>query len=170
VGISSIYDKRLITLRYVLFDIISQINTLMYKLRAAQKKRKKLEATEINNLMNIHLRGNRITNIRNHAKHPEVTPISTSNDNMFFGVTSTMLTQDSASTGGNKKGKINLRDPAKHLHVSVAEVGSYNNIPKSDPTGRSRINPFLHLGADGMVQRDPELRPLLDHVQKLLML
>jgi hypothetical protein len=169
VGISSIYGKRLITLRYVLFDIVSQINTLMYKLRAAQKKRKKLEITEINNLMNIYLRSSRIATISNHAKHPEVNPVSTSNDNLFFGVTSTMLTQDSASTTGGKKSKINLKDPSKHLHASVAEVGSYNNIPKSDPTGRSRINPCVHVGPDGMVERDHQKKDLLDHVQKLLM-
>ena len=169
VGISSIYGKRLISLRYVLFDIVSQINTLMYKLRATQKKRNRLEENEIVNLMTKYLRSNNITRISNHAKHPEVTPISTSNDNMIFSITSVMLTQDNASTAsGGKKSKTNLKDPAKHLHVSVAEVASYNNLPKSDPTGRSRINPFLNIGPDGMVERDPDKKPLLDHVQMLL--
>lgn len=167
-GISSIYNKRLITLRYVLFDIVSQINTLMYRLKAAQKKRAKLDETEIVNLMNKYLRNSRIDNIRNHAKHPEVTPISTSCDNLFFGVTSAMLTQENASNSGGKKSKINLRDPATHLHASIAEVASYNNLPKSDPTGRSRINPCLKLGPDDMVLRDPDKKDLLDHVQLLL--
>jgi hypothetical protein len=170
VGISSIYDKRLITLRYVMFDIVKQINTLMYKLRAAQKKRNKLEITEINNLLSTHLRSSHISKISNHSAHPEVSPISTSTDNMFFGITSTMLTQDSASSGGGrgKKGRINLKDPSKHLHVSVAEIASYNNLPKSDPTGRSRINPCLKLEHDGMVTRDEDKKPLLDFTQTLL--
>lgn len=168
VGISSIYGKRLITLRYVMFDIVSQINLLMYKLKAAQKKRDVLEQTEIVNLMNKHLRNGRIANISNHAKHPEVTPISTSNDNMFFGITSMMVTQENASASGGKKSKINLKDPGKHLHASIAEVASYNNIPKSDPTGRSRINPCLRLGPNDMVERDPDKKALLDHVQSLL--
>lgn len=167
-GISSIYGKRLITLRYVLFDIVSQINTLMYRLKAAQKKRAKLDENEIVNLMNKYLRNSRIDNIRNHAKHPEVTPISTSSDNLFFGITSAMLTQENASNSGGKKSKINLKDPATHLHASIAEVASYNNLPKSDPTGRSRINPCLKLGPDDMVLRDPDKKSLLDHVQQLL--
>jgi hypothetical protein len=87
---------------------------------------------------------------------------------MFFGITSMMVTQDNASASGGKKSKINLKDPGKHLHSSIAEVASYNNIPKSDPTGRSRINPCLRLGPNDMVERDPDKKDLLDHVQMLL--
>jgi hypothetical protein len=82
-----------------------------------------------------------------------------------------MVMQDNA-TGkkGSKKSKIDLTDPAKHLHVSLADVGSYNVLPNSDPTGRSRINPFVHLGPDDTVRQNPKYKALLDHVQQLLRL
>lgn len=167
-SISNMFGKRLITQRYVMFDVVSQINTLLYKLRAAKKKRNKLEESEINNLMNKYLRSNRIAGISNHEKHPEVTPVSTASDNLYIGVTATMLTQDSASGGGSKKGKINLRDPAKHLHSSMAIVAGYNNMRKSDPTGRSTPNPCMELEPDGTVKEREDSKELLAQVQYLL--
>lgn len=168
--ISSIYDKQLITLRYVLYNVVSQIHSFMYDLRNMQKKRDVIEENEINNLMNRVLKPNAIAKISNHAEHPEVAPISTSNDNMFFGVTSLMVPQESSSGGsfGGKKSPVNLKDPSKYLHVSVAEIASYSNLPKADPTGRSRINPCVSFTSEYVVERDESKRELLDHVQRLI--
>tara|TARA_B100000700_G_scaffold208593_1_gene229316 strand:- start:68843 stop:70465 length:1623 start_codon:yes stop_codon:yes gene_type:complete len=165
--VSSIYGKQLITLRYVLFDIISKVNTLMYKLKNVMKKHGQLSENEINAQMNRHLFTGTISKISNHALHPEVVPISTSNDNMFFGITCNMVPQDNASGSGSKK-NLSLEDPSRHLHVSLAEVGSYSSFPKADPTGRSRINPCLKLAPDGMVLKDPDKQELLERVQRLI--
>lgn len=165
---SSMYDKRLTTLRYLMYDIIAEINQLMFDLRNITKKRKELDETQINNIFNMRLRSDLITRITRHSNHPEVVPVSVSNDNMFFGVTAVMVSQEKTSTRGGSKGKMNLKDPSKHLHASVAEVASYNNLPKADPTGRSRINPCLKLTPDFTVVRDPQHREVLDAVQRLI--
>lgn len=165
---SSMYDKRLTTLRYLMYDIIAEINQLMFDLRNITKKRKELDETQINNIFNMRLRPDLITRITRHSNHPEVVPASVSNDNMFFGVTAVMVSQEKTSTQGGSKGKMNLKDPSKHLHASVAEVASYNNLPKADPTGRSRINPCLKLTPDFTVVRDPKHKGLLDSVQRLI--
>lgn len=167
-AISSLYDKRLITLRYVLYDVIAQINNLMFSLKNAKNNRGPLSATEINNLMNMFLRPSVIAKVSNQT-HPEVMPVAPSSDNIFFGITNAIVTQDNASNAGGKKAKINLKDPTKHLHVSLAEVASYNAMSKADPTGKSRINPFLKTTSDGTVLRDTAKKNLLDHVQLKLM-
>lgn len=177
-GISSIYDKRLSVLRYVLFDIVSGINYFMYGLRNVVKRkesnaskdkkgeRERLTIKDINDLLNrnIHMRAFR--SLSNKEKHPEVSTVGTSSDNIFLSTTCIMLTQNAASGNQSSKNKINLEDPARHLHVSIAEIGSYTNLPKSDPSGRSRINPFMVLHPNGRVGRHEQFRQLLDAVQR----
>ena len=165
-SISSIYGKRLTTLRFVFFEITKQINTVMYTLRNAMKKRNHVGFNNINSAMNRSLQMRSIRKISNKQNHREVSPVACATDNMFFGLTSAMIPQDMASDQKSSKGKVNFNDKSKHLHVSLAEIGSFNNLPKSEPTGRSRINPFVVVGSDGSLLRREEFRDYLDKIQK----
>lgn len=169
IAISSVYGKRLITLRYVLHDIVTSINRLTFKLSNALKNKGEdgLDEKTIIALMNKFLRKDRIAGLRH--KHGEITSISTSNDCMMFGVTSVIVPQEEATAGVGGVSRINLQNPAKHFHMSLAEVCAYNTLPKADPTGRRRINPFVSLSLDGTVLRDPSLRKMLDESQQKLL-
>lgn len=160
--IASMYDKRLTVLRYVLLDLVKAIFGFTFKLRSITKK--ELTERDILNAMTKSLKRDKIMSINN--GHGEVSSISCPGDNMIFKITSNVVLQTQSTGGGRSKS--NLDDPSKLLHASIAEVGSYSNLPKSDPTGRSRLNPCLALGADGSILRDPEKAALIDEVQQMI--
>ena len=72
----------------------------------------------------------------------------------------------------NKKAKRNdrgvLTDPSKLLHVSVMEICCYSNLPKSEPSGRQRLNHAGRLSDKNVVERHPHLIEELDAVQARL--
>ena len=159
--VSSMYGKRLTVKHYVLFDIIKAIMTLRFKLTTANKK-KPVTIDDVNKLMNRELGRDLITKIN--RRHGEVSSVSSPGDNKYFKITSNIVMQTkSSSVRGRSKGK--LSDPAKALHVSIADVGSYLNLPPSDPTGQSKVSPYLELEPDRTVKRREEYREELDRAQ-----
>lgn len=162
--VASLYDKRLVVLRYLLRDISSAINTFMFKMSG--DKRKVITKKDVQNTLKYVLKP--LTILKINRGHGEVNPISTPSDNMYFKITSQVI-QQSDSTKTKSKSKANPSDPSKFLHVSIAEVGSYNAVSKAEPTGRSKLNPHLKLSPDGMIMRDPAKVELLDRTQKRLM-
>lgn len=163
--ISSMYDKELSILYFVLFDVITAINNLYFKLRAASKKQE-LTKKEINATMNMTLRTGLIYSIT--KNHGEVSTLSVSGDNKAFKITSLLVPQSGSNRQGSRKDRAVLNDPSKRLHVSVAEIGGYLNLPKSQPDGRARLN--LHTAIDhrGVVQRKQEFFELTESVQEMI--
>lgn len=161
-SVASMYGKRLTVLRYVLLDIIKAIFGMMFALQKHQKKG--LTKTEIVNIMNQELKPELI--IRINRRHGEVASISSPSDNKVFKITSNVVLQTNSTGGNRSKAKATVVDPSKNLHASIPEVGQYNNLPKSEPSGRSRINPFVMLGPDGSIERDPKKMELLDRIQE----
>lgn len=167
--ISSMYNKQLVILRYLTFDVVQQIFTLSYRIRAAFKKAAPNlpEPKAIETMFNRHISKESILKTLAGVKHPEVNPVSSSTDNIYLGITGTMIPQENAS-GNVGKTKINLTDPAKHLHASLAEVASYSAMSKADPTGRSIINPMVNIDVEGMIIPDPDFIDILESVQNMI--
>jgi hypothetical protein len=173
-NVSSMYGKELNILYYVLGDITKQINKFYFKLKSAhnskrdpQNGKRALTKKEIENLMNATISPGLIYAIT--RTHGEVSTISSSGDNMAFKITS-MLVQQANSTRqkGGKSDNATISDPTKRVHVSVAEIGGYTNLPKSEPSGHSRLNLCTKIDSKGVVLQDPELKPLLDEVQEMV--
>lgn len=169
-SLSSMYDKRLMVLRFALSDVNHAIFNLMFKLQKSAKKN--LNKLEVTNLLRRTLKPDLIIGLN--KDHGEVSSASAPGDNKFFKITSILVPQSSSSSSKKRKGKAkaktkaNVVDPTKFLHASIAEVGSYTNLPKSDPIGQSRVSPFLHLKEDMTVARNPDLMKLLDTTQQLI--
>lgn len=162
--INSMYDKELSILYYVLAPITEAINKFYFKLRSAS--RKELTKKEIETIFSKTLKTGLIYSItRNHG---EISTMTTSGDNMAFKITSILVPQANSSKATGRKDNATLGDPAKRLHVSIAEIGGYSALPKSEPTGRSRINPHAQLDSKGSVLRNAELAPLLDRIQDMI--
>lgn len=162
--VCSMYDKELSILYYIAQNIIVAIHTLHYRLRTAAKKQ--LTEKGILNIMNATLKPGLIFAIR--RQNACMTTVSYSGDNKIFKMTCILGSQSSSNRPTGKKNRARITDPAKRLHISVAEIGGYANLPKSEPTGRHRINPHVHMDAKGMVLRDPEKMNLLNSVQALI--
>lgn len=164
---SSLYGKRFVILRYMLDDLVKEINVkIMYTLRSTKNKKGVLELRDVNKIFG-NLKIGTIAALSNHAKHPEITTVSSSCDNYLIGITNEIVTQDKASGAGSNQ-RINLSDPSKHLDASIAEVASYNVLPKSDPTGRNRISPFVTLNERYEIIRDKKHVELIDRTQRMI--
>lgn len=163
-SVNTMYDKELSILYYVCYDIIEAIFKLYFKLKSAAKR--DLDVKKINDLMSEFLKPGLIYRL-NHD-HGEITTTSSSGDNMFFKITSLLVPQSKTSKRGSAKSRAAIKDPAKWFHASIAEVGAVAAIPKSEPTGRSRVSPFLQISHTGLVLRNEENRKLLDNVQRMV--
>ena len=100
--------------------------------------------------------------------HGEVSTISYSGDNKVTRITTLLKPQSGSNRTSARKDRANLSDPSRRLHVSVAEIGGYSNMPKSEPSGRERINPHTRVNSKGVVERNPARLALLDEVQDLI--
>ncbi len=157
---ASLYDKQLLVLRYILQDINDGIFRMLFSLKNTAGK-KELNFNDVRNIIRNRPPTDIVAKMNGHG---EVNSISSPGDNKFFKVTSNVILQtDSGSP--TKSGKAATVDASKFLHASIAEVGSYITLPKSEPTGRSRINPWLSLNSDGFIERDPMKKQLLDQAQ-----
>jgi hypothetical protein len=159
--VNSMYDKELSILYFVLKDITTEIFKLYFKLKAASKK--ELTKKDIEDRMNKTISTGLIFRIT--KQHNEVTTIASSGDNKALKITGVLVPQSSSSRQGSRKDRAVLDDPTRFLHVSVAEIGGYTNLPKSEPTGRSRINQWVQIDHSGLVLRNPKLAPMLDRIQ-----
>lgn len=162
-AVSTMYGKRLTVLRYLLFDIRSAIFTFMFKISSGKKK---LTLKDVEGTMNSFLKIDLI--MRASHRHGEVNIISSPGDNKVFKITSNLVLQTDSSGGRGGKSRMSVTDPSRWLHASIAEVGSYGNLPKSSPDGRGRINPYVKVGPDGLIERNEEHRELLDGIQKMI--
>lgn len=161
-SVSSMYDKQLTILRYLLYDIRSAIVKVRFKLNKSNAKRP-LTIDDINKVMNRELPREMITSIN--KMHGEVTSISSPGDNKIFKITSNILMQTKSGSNSKSRSKGKVNDPSKIFHSSIAEVASFINLPQSDPTGRSRINPHIQISDDGTILRNEKYRSILDEVQ-----
>lgn len=162
-SVSSLYGKQLRILRYVMMPIQQDIFYFLFELK--KKLKPNTEASDINKIMNHLFRTNRIMSIN--YNHAEVRPVSLSCDNYGIGITCKMVpqTESTASMGGKKSA---LYDPTKLLDASYSEVGGYLNLPKSEPSGRSRINPYTAINSENLVIRKPHMIEKIDRTQRLL--
>ena len=125
--------------------------------------KKELVAKKIESIMGMNLRPGLIFKIT--KEHGEVTTTSTSGDNMALKITNLLVPQSSSTRNRSKKDRVAISDPGKRLHASIAEVGQAFSLPKSEPSGRSRVALTLRLSDTGLVLRDPRYVELLDSVQ-----
>lgn len=159
--VSTMYDKELQILYYVCMQITEAICKLGFKLQAAQKK--PLDRKKITTFMNLHLKKGIIFGITH--EHGEVTSQSTPGDNMALKITAQLVPQSKSTMKKGQHSRSVATDSALRLHASIAEVGGYANLPKNEPTGRSRINPTLMVSSTGLVLRKEKYLVLLDKVQ-----
>lgn len=163
--VSSMYDKRLMILRYVTQDLVTSLNMFMYKMKSSKKK--PLSQDDIQKMAEDFIKTTKIMELT--QDHSEVTSASSPGDNKYWKITSHIILQaDSAAKGKGSRRKTTSSDPSKFLHASIAEVGSYNTMQKAEPTGRSKLNPFVRTSEDGRILRNPDLVELIDRTQSQL--
>ena len=165
-AIASLYDKKLSVLMRALSDVANGINKCSFALKNMALK-KELTYKDVDTILRNNLPIKAALKMNNPGQHPEVCSVSSPNDNKFFKITSNMVLQNDS----NKKNKGNRQineDKTKFVHVSLAEIGSYIALTKSEPTGRGKINPWVLIDSNGTVLRNVELQPITERTQELL--
>lgn len=161
--VGNMEGKRLVTWKYVLYDIVKSIFYLSYKLRP---KNKKVSEKDIVAAFNRGLNPELVMKIN--SGHGEVTSITTPSDSMIFKHTSNAIPQDKATNNraGSGDHDRTFTNQALHLHSTYIAAGSILNLPKSDPTGTSRLNVYGEIGPAQDIRIRPEFKAILDDVQK----
>jgi len=162
--INSMYDKELSILYFILLPITSAIFKLHFRLKKIASK-KQLKEADIIGLMAMNLKPGIIFAIT--KQYNGVSTVSYSGDNKIFEITS-MLAQQKTSSKGSQNDRAAINDPGRRLHISVAEVAAYLSFTKSDPSGRSQLNPHVLLDSSSTIIRRPDLIPLLNSVQEMI--
>lgn len=163
--IVSMYGKELNVLYWLLLDVTNNICNLYFKLTASEKV---LTLSDIKKTMSTQINTGLFFKLT--SGHAEMSVSSTSSSCKVFKITSGLVSQSATarSKGGKKSNQTSMDDPAKALHVSLAEVGSHLYIQKSEGTGRSRLNPCIEVDEKRRILRDPALITMLDLTQQLV--
>jgi hypothetical protein len=95
-----------------------------------------------------------------------VTTNSYPGDNKALKITTLLVPQQSSNKKTKGREPTQLSDPINRLHVSIAEIGGYANLPNSAPSGHYRLNHYAITDADNVVQRNPKFKELFDKIQQ----
>lgn len=173
--VNTMWNKELQVLYYVFMQITESICNLGFKLQSAQSKNhdrkpgmppKSLDRKKITAHMNTFLKKWAIFGMT--FGHGEVSSQNSPSDNLALKTTCQLVPQSKSTAKAGRGNHNNTKDPSLLLHASIAEVGGYANLPKSEPTGRRRINPTLTVSPLGLVIRAKHYRALLDGVQETI--
>jgi len=159
---TSMYNKRLTVLRYVLDELNQAISMFAYGFSSRRDKDWTVE--ELNEVLKRTFKLNTATR-KLTGEHGELETVNFAGDNMMFRLTSMMVPQDRAKTN-KAHSKSLIGDSSRLIHASIAEVGQYRNHPKNNPDGRARANPWMRLSHDGTILRRDDVKELIDATQK----
>lgn len=161
--INSMYGKELYALRNMLYPIKANINKMAFRFQATAGK--ELRIKEVESIIATHIKPGCIYRCTKEGRG--ITSFQFSGSNKALKLTTSLMEQTQVGRL-KKQSTVSTDDPAKKIHVSVAEVGGAFIVAKSDPSGRSRINPYVRTNAAGMTEPHPDLIPLLERVQNTL--
>lgn len=158
----SLYGKQLVVSRYLMTGIITNCFKMMYALKRSAAK-KKLEPGDIDSILRKHLPMRAIIGIN--RKSGEVTTLANPGDSKVFKQVISSVLQTSTGAQSGKQVPFNS---SLILDASIAEAGSYNHLPKTEPTGRSSRNLYTKLSKDFVIQRNPDLDEIITRTQKCI--
>lgn len=157
------YNKRLSILNYVLLDAVKAIFHLTYELRNPGKRG--LKTQQIKQALGKHLSRSLLLGVS--SGHGEISPITCPGDSIAFKYTSNLVQQVDATGKRSARAKGNVSDPSKYFHSSIVSVYNSHFLKKAEPDSRSNFSPFAVIDADGNVDIDPHLWPLMDEIDRL---
>lgn len=167
----SVYGKSLEVLYYVLYETICSFTRAKFELNKIANKIKGTRSLTLNDVQ-IALRQIRPGSIFRITKQKIVTqPVNSSSDHKYPKITAVTAEQESqAGTSRNKQDRV-VVSARHHLDLSMIDVGSVLNLPKSTPVPTSRINPWVMIdSASGTVVPNPKFKEVFEKTRELMKL
>ena len=164
--VATMYGKELSILYYLLDPIKTALVRFYFKLKSM--KPEDINPLTVQKHLDSIVKPGTIFKIT--KDNGEVSPTSFPGDCAPFKLTTTLIPQGASSkrvAKGSKEGT-SVNDPSQRCHTSIMEIGGHLFIPKNDPSGRSRINPFVQTDERGNVLRHEDLREALDATQEMI--
>lgn len=164
--LSSMYDKEFNVLYYVLREIANDIVNLGFKMLKLCEI-PNLQYNTVDDVLKKSVRPSTILKLYRNVG--SVSAESYPGDNKAMKITTLLTPQQATNKKTNgARGGTQLDDPINRIHSSVAEVGGYGNLPKTQPSGHYRVNIFVHINSENVVERNPKLIPIIEKTQYLL--
>lgn len=162
--VSDPLGKQLQVVPIVLLDVIMMISQFMFQM---QKHSDPKRCTE-RNIRQCFAKFFRYNVAERMARggHREVESLDSATDSMAAKVTSIIHQQN--KRGGGKSKMSEMSDPAFALHPNQAYSNTYTNITKSDPSGRSRVNPMICLGPNCEVLPIPGTEDIVEQAIEMV--
>lgn len=163
-AVASMYSKRLVSGQYILKDIVEKIFKCMFELN--NSRRRKSTETEYNTILARYFTASTIMGLRNTSEKPFMAIVTSPGDNMYYRGTSRLVMQ--ARTGEGNVGsssKVNVDDPANHLHQSWMECGNYGILPHAYPLAKSTLNPTVQLDEYYTMTPKEHLKDVIKYVE-----
>ncbi len=159
---TSMYNKRLTVLPYVMEDFNYAVSMFSYMFQGRRDKTE-WSMQELNDGLKRSFKLN--TAIRKlTSEHGELDTLSMPGSNKVIRCTSILVPQDRAKSA-LAHNKSLLADNSRLLNAGLAEVCQYRNQPKNNPDGRGRLNLFTKFRHDGLIERREEVREMIDYAQ-----
>lgn len=159
---TSMYNKRLTVLPYVMEDFNYAVSMFSYMFQGRRDKTE-WSLQELNDGLKRSFKLN--TAIRKlTSEHGELDTLSMPGSNKVIRCTSILVPQDRAKSA-LAHNKSLLADNSRLLNAGLAEVCQYRNQPKNNPDGRGRLNLFTKFRHDGLIERREEVRERIDYAQ-----
>lgn len=157
---SDLYRKELTVLPHVFSEFNDAIFKFYFDLINEHNKNG-LTKDSFSKLLKDHLKGRMVFNIKNGRAN--ICSMGISGDNKYFKATSILTPQTSNSGKRDPGAAANIT-----LHTSIAGAGSYLNLPKKDPSGIARGNPYIQLENGTKIMQNPANKELEDRTQAKL--
>lgn len=162
-NMASMFDKRLVSVQYILKDIIEKIFKCMFELNNPRKR--EVNANFYNQVFGKYFTASTIMGLRITSQKPFMAIVSSPGDNMHYRGTSRLVMQsNTGSTGKGKSNKVNVDDESNHLNVSWLEGGNYGILPHAYPLAKATVNPLVKLDDRYTIIPKEELKKMREHV------
>jgi hypothetical protein len=161
----TMYNKELTVLRYLMQPILSSINNFYFSLKNLDPER--LDRQQIEKIMKMRIKPRKpMFDIPR-----ELNIVSTMNfpgDCKLMKSSCKVVPQHETTKQKKGSGTGSTDSAINRMHFSVMEVGQHIYTPKSNPSGRGLINPFVCLNADGVVIENPKFDEIRKEVTALI--
>lgn len=160
---ASLYDKRLSSVRYTLSPIIRAVTLLSYALENCKDNPPTHDKME--GIIRSKLREGLIRDVR--KLNGEVNSLQCPTDNIWLNISRNVVPQTKAIRGGGHDSMLmykpeNLLDPSLMVYCQI------DGMPKSDPSRKSFINPYLQVDHFGNLMHDHKYDPMLEQFGKMI--
>ena len=161
--VGSMYGMRLTTVEYLCYLIVHNIFILSYELKKLSGAR--LNPEKITHTMDSRLKKDRVFVVKGRG---ELSSSTIATDCKPLGATSSMVSQTNAQTAGKRNKGRAAPTAGMLLHASQVEICTVLMGSKSEPTSRSRINPFLQFDRGYLTAKREDLKPCIENLRDLI--